>query len=149
MDRIDNTENEKFLSNNSQCRSGMEKSEKIKSNTMLWSIKVLGISLNPDNDTLKFEFSSVVDTTAQYLITKRLILSVIAWVYDPLGLLSPAIILDQAERMPEADPMCLPYITEGSHFVSNWNKFFWIFGTVWINSFFLYPHLTMNLCVPS
>ena len=92
MDRIDKTENEKFVSKNSQCRTGMEKSDKINSNTMSESIKVLGISWNPDNDTLQLEFTSVVDTAAQDLITKRLILSVIARVYDPLGLLSPAII---------------------------------------------------------
>ena len=56
------------------------------------SIKVLKILWNPDNDTLKIELSSVVDTAAQDLITKHLILSIIARVYDPLGLLSPAII---------------------------------------------------------
>ena len=64
--------------------------DNIKSNTMSESIKVLKISWIPDNDTLKIEFSSVVDTAAQDLIMKRLLLSVIALVYDPLGLLSPA-----------------------------------------------------------
>ena len=62
-------------------------------------------------------------------------------------------ILDQST---EADPLCLPYLTEGSYCVSNWNKLpgfselcicSYIFEIVYL--LFPYPPQTMNPCVPS
>lgn len=51
-------------------------------------IKVLGLTWQPNSDTFKF----VSEPSANLNITKRTVLSVIAQLYDPLGLLSPVII---------------------------------------------------------
>ena len=55
-------------------------------------IKVLGMTWNAKTDKLKFDLASFHETAAQEKITKRLILSSIARIYDPLGLLSPLLV---------------------------------------------------------
>eukprot|EP00112_Aurelia_sp_Birch-Aquarium-sp1_P022443 Seg633.2 transcript_id=Seg633.2/GoldUCD/mRNA.D3Y31 product="hypothetical protein" protein_id=Seg633.2/GoldUCD/D3Y31 len=54
--------------------------------------KVLGVKWDIDKDVLKFEFKEIVDKAEQLEPTKRNILSVIASVFDPLGLISPVIV---------------------------------------------------------
>ena len=92
MDRIDSSENEKLAHSDSQLQSVWEKNEQFKADTSLKSVKVLGITWNPKKDALNFDFANVIEAAAQEHITKRLILSTIARFYDPLGLLSPAIL---------------------------------------------------------
>ena len=53
---------------------------------------VLGIAWNQKSDTFKFDLTNVFNSTARELITKRHILSSIARIYDPLGLLCPAML---------------------------------------------------------
>ena len=55
-------------------------------------IKVLGMTWNAKTDKLKFDLASFFEAAAQDKITKRLILSSIARIYDPLGLLSPLLV---------------------------------------------------------
>lgn len=52
-------------------------------------MKVLGIKWNPDEDAFQFE----VLTSIQVPITKRAILSLIAKIYDPLGWLTPVVVI--------------------------------------------------------
>lgn len=52
-------------------------------------IHILGLCWNPSTDTFHFSVSSSFPT----VITKRITLSTIAKVFDPLGLLSPIIII--------------------------------------------------------
>ena len=54
---------------------------------------VLGITWNQKSDTFKFDLTNVFNSIARELITKRHILSSIARIYDPLGLLCPAMLL--------------------------------------------------------
>eukprot|EP00112_Aurelia_sp_Birch-Aquarium-sp1_P000702 Seg1067.15 transcript_id=Seg1067.15/GoldUCD/mRNA.D3Y31 product="hypothetical protein" protein_id=Seg1067.15/GoldUCD/D3Y31 len=54
--------------------------------------KVLGVKWDIDKDVLKFEFKEILDKAEQLEPTKRNILSVIASVFDPLGLISPVIV---------------------------------------------------------
>ena len=55
-------------------------------------IKVLGVAWNRDTDTLKFNFSVIVDHVSSKTPTKREVLSATAKFYDPLGLFSPVIL---------------------------------------------------------
>ena len=74
--------------------------------------KILGIWWNPEQDTINYKFTP---SRRQNRITKRIILSQIAQLYDPLGLLGPVIIkakllmqqlwmekLDWDESVPQA-----------------------------------------------
>ena len=51
--------------------------------------KVLGTSGNLADDKLVFTFKNLSSCLAEEIITKRIILSSIAKIFDPLGLLSP------------------------------------------------------------
>ena len=53
------------------------------------SDKVLGVGWNIHSDTLQYSLSEIVDRARALVLTKRNILSVIAGIYDPLGLISP------------------------------------------------------------
>ena len=51
--------------------------------------KVLGTSWNPIEDKLVFTFKSLTSYLAEEIVTKRVVLSSIAKIFDPLGILSP------------------------------------------------------------
>ena len=57
------------------------------SNEVNSKTKVLGLSWDKDQDTLEFDLHKIVEGTT--VVTKRSILSTMAAVYDPLGLISP------------------------------------------------------------
>ncbi|XP_039450458.1 uncharacterized protein LOC120429296 [Culex pipiens pallens] len=61
----------------------------LKGGFQLQSIKTLGISWEPEADVFRFVVSVVWDLSP----TKRNILSVIAQLYDPLGLIAPVVVL--------------------------------------------------------
>ena len=54
--------------------------------------KVLGTSWNHADDKLVFTFKNLTSYLAEEIITKRIILSSIAKIFDPLGLLSPVFV---------------------------------------------------------
>ena len=54
------------------------------------STKVLGIQWDPDSDAFKFQG---IDIPSTLVITKRLLLSCIARIFDPLGFIQPYVIL--------------------------------------------------------
>ena len=54
--------------------------------------KVLGTSWNHADDKLVFTFKNLTSYLAEEIITKRIILSSIARIFDPLGLLSPVFV---------------------------------------------------------
>ena len=54
--------------------------------------KVLGLSWNKDTDKLCFDFAEILKDFDSEEITKRTILSTTAKIFDPLGVLSPAVI---------------------------------------------------------
>ena len=51
--------------------------------------KVLGTSWNPIEDKLVFTFKSLTSYLTEEIVTKRVVLSSIAKIFDPLGILSP------------------------------------------------------------
>ena len=51
--------------------------------------KVLGTSWNPIEDKLVFTFKSLTSYLTEEIVTKRIVLSSIAKIFDPLGILSP------------------------------------------------------------
>ena len=55
--------------------------------------KVLGIGWNEDDDVLVFLFGSLRNAAKIEPVTKRVVLSLSAKQYDPLGLLSPNVLL--------------------------------------------------------
>ena len=54
--------------------------------------KVLGIFSNKSDDTLKFNLEEIANYAAQLEVTKRNVLSTLAKVFDPLGVISPLIL---------------------------------------------------------
>ena len=54
--------------------------------------KVLGLLWDMENDNLEFDFAKVTILDAKTKVTKRTILSTIAKLFDPLGLVSPIIV---------------------------------------------------------
>lgn len=53
------------------------------------TLKTLGIAWNPNSDT--FQYNVNINNDFQYL-TKRIILSIISQIFDPLGIIGPVII---------------------------------------------------------
>ena len=56
-------------------------------------IKVMGMIWNKESDVLKFDFSKLLASIGSEPVTKRRILRTTAQLYDPLGIISPAIVL--------------------------------------------------------
>ena len=56
-------------------------------------LKVLGVGWDREKDLLFLDLTSPLETDDTCLITKRVILGTTSTLYDPLGLLSPVIIL--------------------------------------------------------
>ena len=54
--------------------------------------KVLGLSWDNKNDEFKFSFNNLIDLASELPVTKRSVLSVVARMYDPLGVISPVVI---------------------------------------------------------
>jgi len=55
--------------------------------------KVLGVQWNPERDVMSVELSPIIRDKVDQRITKRELLSAIAKVYDPLGVMSPVMIV--------------------------------------------------------
>lgn len=82
----------KWSSNTHELLVGIP-SEDCASGSMLFegekvAIQVLGLQWNPGEDSLGYDFSSI-----PFVFTKRGVLSVIARIFDPLGLLAPVLLL--------------------------------------------------------
>ena len=54
--------------------------------------KLLEVLWNYCNDEICFKLEGILDIVNDAPLTKRGILSVISWIYDPLGLLAPAVV---------------------------------------------------------
>ena len=54
--------------------------------------KVLGLSWDNKNNGFKFSFNNLIDLASELPVTKRSVLSVVARIYDPLGVISPVVI---------------------------------------------------------
>ena len=81
----------KWCSNSPLVLSQIPKADRASESIMEWdrneTIKTLGLVWNPTSDT--FEFKALLTNTSH---TKRLILSDISRIYDPLGLIGPIIV---------------------------------------------------------
>lgn len=80
----------KFSSNNTDVLTALSLGESDAANYLIsneQSTKTLGVTWNPTSD--RFEYNSSHMSQSSNKITKRTILSVIAQVFDPLGLLGP------------------------------------------------------------
>ena len=53
-------------------------------------VKILGLNWNSDTDNIVFHLSQLASTIIERPVTKRTILSLIAKIFDPLGLITPA-----------------------------------------------------------
>ena len=63
------------------------------SGSTLGGQKVLGVSWNPPSDTLEFDITNIARSLHELEPTKRDIVGVSSRVYDPLGFLSPVVIM--------------------------------------------------------
>ena len=54
--------------------------------------KVLGLAWDCENDQINFHFSKVAETARTIIPTKRTLLSLLATIFDPLGVISPVIV---------------------------------------------------------
>ena len=50
---------------------------------------MLGLAWNCENDTLHFSFAHVIEKARNLEVTKRNVLSLLASLFDPLGIISP------------------------------------------------------------
>ena len=80
----------KWRSNSESVRKEIEKNEGVE---LIDDGKVLGIPWNSSTDTLRFELDEFSRKFSGMKITKRNVVSVIAQLFDPLGLLSPIFII--------------------------------------------------------
>lgn len=55
-------------------------------------LKALGIIWNPEEDNLMLDIKEILNNLTESKITKRLVLSTIAKIYDPVGFISPFVI---------------------------------------------------------
>ena len=51
--------------------------------------KVLGLTWDKEADELQFKFDKIVQDSHMIVLTKRVILSTLATLFDPFGLISP------------------------------------------------------------
>ena len=81
----------KWVSNSKTVLNKINESEGVTLKDNRPELKVLGLIWNAETDQLKFEFSAMLGNTEE-VITKRVILATTAKMFDPLGLISPAIV---------------------------------------------------------
>ena len=87
----------KFLSNSTELQTKINETESasdsnsppINATTNQGDVKVLGITWNPNSDSLKFDFSELSAAADNLQPTKRNVISLIGRIYDPLGFLAP------------------------------------------------------------
>ena len=90
----------KWNSNNEKAKKKFENDGvAAETNTSIGSdledtFKLLGIVYSPDDDKFKFKADKIIEKVnkSQQRITKRVILSVLSMLYDPMGWLCPFII---------------------------------------------------------
>ena len=76
------------LEDQSYTKSSLNCAEKIEEKS---ESKVLGVVWNHCNDEICFKLDRILDLANDAPLTKRRILSVISQIYDPLGLMAPAV----------------------------------------------------------
>lgn len=80
----------KWSSNSSEVAADSERQFEEKTIEVAESVRVLGMRWNPREDLFTFDCEVII--SPDLVVTKRLVLSCIARIFDPLGLISPFII---------------------------------------------------------
>ncbi|XP_055928193.1 uncharacterized protein LOC129959398 [Argiope bruennichi] len=75
----------------SNCEELVSSSEKIYNFTHSEEAQVLGVSWNTEKDSLYFKVDFMASEVKDCQVTKRFVLSTIARLFDPLGLLGPVV----------------------------------------------------------
>ena len=96
--RKTNDANLKKLILESETQNGDEEEVKTYVDTMLGDAKqkndkVLGISWNQQTDSFKISFEEIVKCGEDLEVTKRNVLSILSSLFDPLGIISPALVV--------------------------------------------------------
>ncbi|XP_050298577.1 uncharacterized protein LOC126737642 [Anthonomus grandis grandis] len=101
------------------CDNGSQESFTIETEEI--SNKVLGVGWNPDSDEF---FISLPDTRSESIITKRIVLSKIAQMYDPLGFIAPIVVNAKLimqniwkEKINWDEPLKEPILTQWTTFI--------------------------------
>ena len=81
----------KWVSNSKPVLDKIHEREEIAPTHSLPEIKVLGFIWNAETDQMKFDFSAMIGEIDN-MVTKRVVLATTAKLFDPLGLISPAIV---------------------------------------------------------
>ena len=82
----------KFITNSIDLQRRIDEKEGVP-HAPPFECKVLGVQWDVNHDELVFDVSEVVDQVDVHSPTKHLIVGVVSWFYDPIGLLPPVIIV--------------------------------------------------------
>ena len=93
-----NDANLKKLILESETQNGDEEEVKTYADTMPGDAKqkndkVLGISWNQQTDSFKISFEEIMKSGEDLEVTKRNVLSILSSLFDPLGIISPALVV--------------------------------------------------------
>jgi len=109
----------KWRTNSRQLENKINECEKVGSSQ---EGKVLGIPWDSKTDTLEFELSEFGSKFTSMEITKRKVVSVIAQLFDPLGLLSP-IFISAKVLLQEIHKSCIDWDSKvGDSLVRKWQR---------------------------
>ena len=87
------------------------------------SNKVLGIAWNSNSDELVFNLKDVIDEALKnVIVTKRVVLKVVSSIYDPLGILSPAVVQLKKLFQEVCSLKCDWDIPLSKEFINKWKK---------------------------
>ena len=84
--------------------------------------KILGISWDSRNDLLIFKLEVIASALAESSVTKRLVLKTVASIYDPLGIMSPAVVRLKALFQEVCSIKCDWDVPLSPTFVEKWKK---------------------------
>ena len=81
----------KFHTNDVNLQTTINKIEKFQ--PLEDNLKVLGIDLHKQNDSFVLHLSKIYEAGIELPTTKRNVLKIIANIYDPIGIISPVVVL--------------------------------------------------------
>ena len=81
----------KFHTNDPNLQTPINKIEKF--HPLEDNLKVLGIDWHKQNDSFIIDLNKIYEASIELPTTKRNVLKIIASIYDPIGIISPVVVL--------------------------------------------------------